>query len=119
MSILDKIKNLPNNLIEALKQASESDDTDIRIEKTIASGVKITIRVRPSAETIDLEGLTLEELTGILEELEQKLDIVDADEPEDEDSDAYEEWEDIVDDLEDQIDAVQEAIDALEDECED
>ena len=117
MSILDKIKNLPINLIEALKQASESGDTDIRIEKTIASGVKITIRVRPSAETIDLEGLTLEELTGILEELEQKLDIVQADEPEDEDSDAYEEWEDIVDDLEDQIDAVQEAIDALEDEC--
>ena len=119
MSILDKIKNLPNNLIEALKQASESDDTDIRIEKTTASGVKITIRVRPSAETIDLEGLALDELTGILEELEQKLDIVEADEPEDEDSDAYEEWEDIVDDLEDQIDAVQEAIDALEDECED
>lgn len=119
MSILDKIKNLPINLIEALKQASKSDDTDIRIEKTIASGVKITIRVRPSAETIDLEGLTLEELTGILEELEQKLDIVEADEPEDEDSDAYEEWEDIVDDLEDQIDAVQEAIDDLEDECED
>lgn len=71
MSILDKIKNLPNNLIEVLKQASESDDTDIRIEKTISSGVKITIRVRPSAETIDLEGLTLEELTEILEELEK------------------------------------------------
>lgn len=117
MSILDKNKNLPNSLIEVLKQASESDDTDIRIEKTISSGVKITIRVRPSAETIDLEGLTLEELAGILEELEQKLDIVQADEPEDEDSDAYEEWEDIVDDLEDQIDAVQEAIDALENEC--
>ena len=98
MSILDKIKNLPSNLIEALKQASVSEDTDIRIEKTITSGVKITIRVRPSAETIDLDGLTLEELTGILEELEQKLDIVQADEPEDDDSKEYEEWEDIVED---------------------
>lgn len=115
MSILDKIKNLPNSLIEALKQASESDDTDIRIEKTIASGVKITIRVRPSAETIDLEGLTLEELTGILEELEQKLDIVQADEPEDDDSKEHDEWENIVEDLEDQIDAVQSAISELED----
>ncbi|MBQ3193307.1 MAG: hypothetical protein IJO21_03020 [Oscillospiraceae bacterium] len=119
MSILDKIKNLPNNLIEALKQAYESDDTDIRIEKTIASGVKITIRVRPSAETIDLEGLTLEELTGILEELEQKQGIVQADKPEDDDSKEHEEWEDIVEDLEDQIDTVQEAIDALDDEYED
>ena len=110
MIILDKIKNLPVDLIEALKQASVSKDADIRIEKTITSGVKITIRVRPSAETIDLDGLTLEELTGILEELEQKLDIVQADEPEDEDTQEYEEWENTIEDLEDQIEAVQNAI---------
>lgn len=119
MSILDKMKNLPESLIDAIKQASSSEGADIKVEKTIASGVKITIKVRPSAETLDLEGLSLADLYEILEDLEQKLDIVQADEPEDEDSDAYEEWEDIVDDLEDQIDAVQEAIDDLEDEWDD
>lgn len=119
MSILDKLKNLPEELIDAIKQASSSEGADIRIEKTIASGVEITIKVRSRAEELDLEGLSLADLYDLLEELEQKLDIVEADEPEDEDSDAYEEWEDMVDDLEDQIDAVQEAIDDLEDECED
>ena len=119
MSILDKLKNLPEELIDAIKQASSSEGADIRIEKTIDSGVKITIKVRPSAETLDLEGLSLADLYEILDDLEQKLDIVQADEPEDDNSKEYEEREAAIEDLEDQIDAVQEAIDDLEDECED
>ena len=51
----------------------------------------------------------------LLEDLQRELDIVLGDEPEDEDSDEFSDWEDLVDELEDKINEVQDAIDAYED----
>ena len=115
MSIFEKI----HKLVEAIEQASLSEDTDITIEKTIGTSAKITIRVRPSAESLDLDGLSEEELDDLLDELEQKLEIIQADEPEKDDSKEYRVWKDNVEDLEEQIELVQMAIDDLEDEWDD
>lgn len=112
MSIVDKIYEL----VKLIEESPLSESTDITIEKTIGSSVKITLRVRPSAESLDLEGLSEEELVHILDELEQKLAIIQADEPEDNDSREYREWEESIEDLEEQIDLIQSAIDDLEDE---
>ena len=115
MSIVDKIYNL----VKAIEASPLSEDTDITIEKTIGNGVKITLRVRPGAESLDLEGLSEDELIDILDELEEKLETIQADEPENHESKEYRKWEETIEDLEDQIDAVQTAIDDLEDECDD
>ena len=115
MSIFEKI----HKLIEVIEQASLSEDTDITIEKMIGTSAKITIRVRPSAESLDLDGLSEEELDNLLDELEQKLEIIQADEPESDDSKEYRVWKDNVEDIEEQIELVQMAIDDLEDEWDD
>ena len=112
MSIVDKI----HELMKLIEESPLSESTDITIEKTIGSSVKVTLRVRPSAESLDLEDLSEDELLHILDELEQKLEIIQADEPEDNDSREYREWEESIEDLEEQIDLVQSAIDDLEDE---
>ena len=112
MSILEKI----HKLVEAIEQASLSEDTDISIEKMIGTSAQITIRVRPSAESLDLDGLSEEELDNLLDELEQRLEIIQADEPDNNDSKEYRTWKDNVEDLEEQIELVQMAIDDLEDE---
>ena len=112
MSIVDKIYEL----MKLIEESPLSESTDITIEKTIGSSVKVTLRVRPSAENLDLEELSEDELLHILDELEQKLEIIQADEPEDNDSREYREWEESIEDLEEQIDLVQSAIDDLEDE---
>ena len=51
----------------------------------------------------------------LLNDLQRELDIVLGDEPEDEDSDEFSDWEDLVDELEDQINEVQDAIDSFDD----
>ena len=112
MSIVDKIYKL----MKLIEESPLSESTDITIEKTIGSSVKVTLRVRPSAESLDLDELSEDELLHILDELEQKLEIIQADEPEDNDSREYREWEESIEDLEEQIDLVQSAIDDLEDE---
>lgn len=112
MSIVDKIYEL----VKMIEASPLSESTDITIEKSIGSSVKITLRVRPSAESLDLEGLSEEELVNILDELEQKLEIIQADEPENNESKEYREWEETVEDLEEQIELVQIAIDDLDDD---
>lgn len=112
MSIVDKIYNL----VKAIEESPLADSTDITIEKSIGKSVKITLRVRPSAESLDFDDLSEEELITILDELERKLEIIQADEPEDNDSKEYREWKEQVEDLEEQIDLVQIALDDLEDE---
>ena len=112
MSIVDKIYEL----MKLIEESPLSESTDITIEKTIGSSVKVTLRVRPSTESLDLDELSEDELLHILDELEQKLEIIQADEPEDNDSREYREWEESIEDLEEQIDLVQSAIDDLEDE---
>ena len=107
MNLFDKVKEIMN----AMENTAGSDNTDITIEKSFGSSVKITIKVASVTETLDLEGLSLDELEELLEELEQKLAIIQADEPEDEDSEDYEEWEAAIEEIEEQIDDVQSAID--------
>ena len=112
MSIVDKIYNL----VKAIEESPLADSTDITIEKSIGKSVKITLRVRPGADSLDLDDLSEEELLATLDELEQKLEIIQADEPEYNGSKEYREWKEHVEDLEDQIELVQTAIDDLEDE---
>ena len=112
MSIIDKIYNL----VKAIEESNGADSTDITIEKTIGNSVTITLKVRPSAESLDLDDLSEEELLTTLDELEEKLEIIHQDEPGDHNSKEYREWEEQVEDLEEQIDLVQTALDDLADE---
>lgn len=116
MSVVDKLKNFPDDISNAIRRVEESGET-VKFKKTFGekAKVKFEIKISPSTEDLDLDGLSLEELNELLEKLEQQLSILEADEPEDEDSDEYEDWEDEVSELEDQIDQVQSAIDDFED----
>lgn len=46
------------------------------------------------------------ELIDLLEQLEDELDSLHCNEPDNEDDDAYEQWEEAIDELEDKIDSV-------------
>lgn len=115
MSLLDNIKNLPDDLVNAIHRVEETGET-VKFKKAFGgkAKVKFEIKISPSTDDLDLDDLSLDELNELLEKLEQQLAILEADEPEDEDSDEYEEWEDEVEELEDQIDQVQSAIDDYE-----
>lgn len=114
MGLLENIKNLPQDLADAIRRAKESGEADVTVYKTVVAGLKIVIKIGESYEDLDLEDKTLEELNDLLEELQRQLEIMQGDEPEDDESDEYEEWEDEISRLEDMIDQVQEAIDDLE-----
>ena len=58
--------------------------------------------------------MTREELNSQLADLEKKLGILQADEPEFEGTGEYAEWEDTVNEIQDQIEAVHAAINDLE-----
>lgn len=59
---------------KAIKESPLADSTDITIEKSIGKSVKITLRVRPSAESLDLDDLSKEELLATLDDLEDEWD---------------------------------------------
>ena len=115
MSLFDNIKNLPNDLATAIKRVADSGEAEVTVEKTYIAGLTITIKTGADAGSLDLEGMSLEELESTLEDLKRKLAILQGDEPEDDESDEYEEWEDEIEELEEQIEEVQSAIDDLED----
>ena len=76
------------------------------------------IRFPFSARTVldevpDMDAMTLEELKGYLRELEDVLSRLDAVEPKDENSEAYEDWAGEHEDLEDLIDEVLDRIEDL------
>lgn len=113
MGLLENIKNLPQDLADAIRRVKESGEADVTVYKTVVAGLKIVIKIGESDEDLDLEDKTPEELNDLLNELQRRLEIMQGDEPDDE-SDEYEEWEDEISRLEDMIDQVQEAIDDLE-----
>ena len=115
MDLLDNIKKLPADLINAIKRVSDAGEAEVTVEKTYVAGLTITIKTGDDAEDLDLDGMSTEELQYLLEDLERKLAILQGDEPEDDDSDEHEEWEDEVEALEEQIEEVQSALDDLED----
>lgn len=92
----------------------EVEDTTTGFHLSIKIGA--SLKIRESAEELDLEGLGRSELEALLAELQQKLDDLQDEEPEDDDSDEYDDWEDAVDDLEDYISQVEDAIEELSDE---
>lgn len=114
MSLVDNIKNFPDNLAEVMRKVSEAGKSGMTVKKAVGATLKITIKTGADAEDLDLEGMDLAELENLLAKLEQQLSIVEADEPEDVDSDEYEEWEEMIDELEEQMDQVQSAIDDYE-----
>ena len=115
MSLLESLKHLPEDLAAAIRRVTESGDAEVSVEPGLEIKMKLVIRPGSSGDDLDLAGKSLEELEELLDDLQRKLDIVLGDEPEDEDSDEFSDWEDLVDELEDQINEVQDAIDFFDD----
>lgn len=115
MSLLESLKHLPEDLAAAIRRATESGDAEVSVEPGLEIKMKLVIRPGSSGDDLDLDGKSLEELEELLDDLQRELDIVLGDEPEDEDSDEFSDWEDLVDELEDQINEVQDAIDFFDD----
>lgn len=111
MDIFEEIQNA----IEAFKHASADENSAIRFKKTFASGVVISFSIRSDNELPELDGLSLDELDEILDELEDKLEALKNEEPADDICAEHDRWEEKVFDLEEQIDEVESAIDDLED----
>lgn len=61
----------------------------------------------------DLDEMTVEELQACLAQLEEELALLDAREPADENSEAYEDWAEEHEELEDWIDDVKDCLDDL------
>ena len=59
----------------------------------------------------DLENMTREQLEIRLAELRRQIEALDAREPEDMESDAYEDWGDTHEELEDQVDDILDLLD--------
>ena len=67
-----------------------------------------------SNEDIDIYEMTLEQLKEYQAELLQELEKLDAKEPKNMNSEAYEEWGDTHEELEDLLDEIQDRLDELE-----
>ena len=61
----------------------------------------------------DPKDMTREELTALLDQLRAEIAELDAAEPEDMESEAYEEWGDAHEDLEDQVDEILDLLESL------
>lgn len=66
-----------------------------------------------TAENEELKMNVIQQLQAQLSALETELDILDQQEPEDMNSEAYEDWADAHEDLEDQIDDIRDRLDML------
>lgn len=115
MSLLESLKHLPEELAAAIRRVTESGDAEVSVEPGLEIKMKLVIRPGSSGNDLALDGKSLVELEELLDDLQRELDIVLGDEPEDEDSDEFSDWEDLVDELEDQINEVQDAIDSFDD----
>ncbi len=96
---------------ENLAEEAESSKTGRRGFR-VKIGAALTIREGVD-DLPDLDELDEAELNALLEKLQQKLEILQGDEPEDDDSDEYEVWEEDIETLEDQIAQVEEAIEEI------
>ena len=115
MSLTDGWKHLPEDLATAIKRVADCGGADVSVDRESSVSLKIVIKADFS-DDVDLDEMTLEELKELLSNLKRELDIVLGDEPEDEDSEEFSDWEDMVEDLEDRIDDVLDAIDDLSDD---
>lgn len=106
---------LPEPLAEAIMEIAGISPEGIHSEGG-SRDFKIKITLQASDDDTDLDDMSLPELKALLEKLEQQMAILQADEPEDEDSDEYEEWEDAIDELEDRISEVEDAISGFGDD---
>ena len=72
------------------------------------------INFRPtSGDSMDIETMSVPELTAYLAALQQELAELDAREPKNKNSEAFESWGDAHEDLEDLLDDVQDRLDEL------
>ena len=62
----------------------------------------------------NIGGMTVQELHALLNQINLKYDELEFQEPEDEDSDEYAEWEDTLECLDDLIDDIQDRLENLE-----
>lgn len=113
MDFLDELKNLPHNIVEAIRKITDSDAEESTSSKISFAGLKLVIKT--GADDVDYDELSLSELEDLLDKLETQLLNLQEEEPE-EDSEEYEAWEEAVEELEDLIDEVQAAIDEREEE---
>lgn len=106
---------LPEPLANVIMEIAGISPESVHCEDS-SRDFKINITLQSSDDDIDLDDLSLPELKALLAKLENQMAILQADEPEDEDSDEYEEWEDTIDELEDQISDVEDAISEFSDD---
>ncbi len=99
-----------NDIFEEIKKAIE-EKVGITIDITLDEddGFKVTIS---KDEGPDIDEMSKDELLKYREVLEEKIDELDAEEP-DEDTPEHEEWEVMHEELEDQLDDVEDRLDDL------
>ena len=90
-----------------------TDGTTIKLRVFKGPDGKVVTEICSLLEYRDISKMNLEELRAYYEELEDQYDEVSGDEPEDEDSAEYDEWEDLFSELEDEMEAVKNRIDEL------
>ena len=86
-------------------------------KKKVKIGDSVTIKFsvkHSDEETPDIDDMNVEELEAYREELEEKIARLDAIEPDDEESDEYDDWADQHEDLEDLLDEVEDRLDELQ-----
>ena len=83
----------------------------IQIRETVT--IKFSLK-HSDEETPDIDDMNVEELEAYREELEEKIARLDAIEPDDEESDEYDDWADQHEDLEDLLDEVEDRLDELQ-----
>ena len=93
-----------NDIFEEIKKAITID-----ITRDEDDGFKVTIS---KDEGPDIDEMSKDELLKYREVLEEKIDELDAEEP-DEDTPEHEEWEVMHEELEDQLDDVEDRLDDL------
>lgn len=106
-------------VIEMIKNCEEryedgTDGTTIKLRIFKGPDGKVVTEICSLFEYRDISKMNPDALRAYYEELEDQYDEASGDEPEDEDSDEYEEWEDLISDIEDEMEAVKDRIDELE-----
>ena len=104
---------------ELINSVSAGEKMKITINKEI--GIKITTGKPSEIEVFldsfpDIDELAEVELQELLAECEQKRDQLEADEPDETDEGAHDEWEDWYSDLEEKMDEIEDRLDEYDEE---
>lgn len=100
---------MENNL-SAMKKALE-EGLSVTFDFQRQEDGDLTIEVRAERDTYpDFQSMEETELLRMEELLEDKLSQLEVAEPENEDSEAHEQWEDLLDELEEMLDEVQDCL---------